>query len=66
MDILKKNAVKTLNESSNEQNINERRSFIKKAVYVAPTLVAMGSLMKPKNASAGGDNPPSSPPDPWG
>ena len=43
------------------QNKTERRSFLKKAVYAAPTLITMGYLARPKNANArdtGGESAP--------
>ncbi len=45
-------------DSSKNQNISkdvlekDRRSFLKKAVYSAPTLVALGYLSYPTSASA--------------
>jgi hypothetical protein len=42
----------------------ERRSFLKKSVYAAPTLIAMGGLLKPNKAKA--DNFGSPPSDPGG
>ena len=39
----------------------ERRSFLKKTVYAAPTLVALGALMKPTESEAGFGKPPSGP-----
>ena len=39
----------------------ERRSFLKKTVYAAPTLVAMGALTKPTESEAGFGKPPSGP-----
>lgn len=41
-----------------------RRSFIKKAVYVAPTLLALGSLTRATDAKADFGPPPSAP-DGW-
>ena len=38
-----------------------RRNFIKKAVYVAPTLIALGSLTRPTDVKAGFGKPPSGP-----
>ena len=38
-----------------------RRSFLKKAVYAAPTIVALGALMKPTESKAGFGKPPSGP-----
>ena len=42
---------------------NERRSFLKKAVYATPTVVALGALMKPKQSNAASFGPPPSGPD---
>jgi hypothetical protein len=38
----------------------QRRAFLKKAVYATPTVVALGSLIKPKSAKADGFGPPPS------
>ena len=38
-----------------------RRGFLKKAVYVAPTLILLGQLARPARAKAWGENPPSDP-----
>ncbi len=41
---------------------HERRSFLKKTAYATPTLVALGSLMKPTKATAADfGGPPSDP-----
>lgn len=40
---------------------NDRRTFIKKAAYVAPTLIALGVLSRPTDAKAGFGRPPSGP-----
>lgn len=54
-------------EESNKQKISEkvmsgeRRSFLKKAVYAAPTIVALGALTKPTQSKAGFGPPPSGP-----
>ena len=40
---------------------NDRRSFLKKAVYAAPTIVALGALLKPIESEAGFGKPPSGP-----
>jgi hypothetical protein len=37
----------------------ERRSFLKKSAYAAPTLIAMGGLLKPTQAKAADDFGPS-------
>lgn len=52
-------------QQSSDNTLNsERRSFLKKAKYAAPTLVALGALMKPTDADAGFPKPPSGPPFP--
>ncbi len=38
----------------------ERRGFLKKTAYAAPTLIVLGGLIKPRNANAL-PNPPSDP-----
>ena len=48
-------------EQKTEMIAKSRRTFIKKAVYVAPTLVALGSLIRPTDAKAGFGKPPSGP-----
>jgi len=35
-----------------EEDTNSRRSFLKKAAYAAPAIVALGSITKPTNAMA--------------
>ena len=40
---------------------NDRRSFLKKAVYAAPTIVVLGALLKPTESEAGFGKPPSGP-----
>jgi len=43
-----------------------RRTFLKKAAYSAPALVALGQLAKPSGAYADGSTGPSGPPsDGW-
>lgn len=42
------------------KRVKERRIFLKKAIYSAPTLVALGTLAKPKNAHSA-PTPPSAP-----
>ncbi len=39
----------------------DRRAFMKKAAYVAPTLIALGALTRPTDAKAGFGKPPSGP-----
>jgi len=50
---------------SNERNISkiksERRSFIKKALYATPSVIMLGSIVKPTSATAGFGNSPSDP-----
>ena len=45
------------------QQNNSRRTFIKKAVYVAPTLIALGALTRPTETKALPGPPPSGPQD---
>jgi len=40
---------------------NERRGFLKKAVYAAPTLIVLGELVKPESAKSDFGGPPSDP-----
>ena len=47
-------------EQEMSQQTTSRRSFIKKAAYVAPTLIALGTLTRPSDAKAG-PRPPSGP-----
>ena len=51
---------KTLSYAEQEVQ-TDRRSFIKKAAYVAPTLLALGTLTRPTDAKAGFGKPPSGP-----
>ena len=46
---------------SYESTQEHRRSFLKKALYMTPSLIVLGQLSKPTNATAGFDNPPSDP-----
>ena len=39
----------------------ERRGFLKKAAYATPTLIALGQLVRPREAKAGFGGPPSDP-----
>lgn len=39
----------------------ERRSFLKKTAYAAPTLIVMGGLLRPTQIKAGFGPPPSAP-----
>jgi hypothetical protein len=67
--MIKGKRMKALDEEKKHQNkkseehktINSRRTFIKKAAYAAPTLLIMGSLMRPTETKAGFGPPPSSP-----
>lgn len=38
-----------------------RRTFIKKAVYIAPSLIILGTLSRPTDANARFGRPPSGP-----
>lgn len=44
-------------EKQNDEH-NSRREFLKKAVYTTPTLIALGSLVKPKTVYAESAVPP--------
>ena len=43
-----------------EEKVNEskRRTFLKKAAWSVPTVIAMGALLNPTKARAGFGNPP--------
>ncbi len=58
----KKNLDKTVESGdvTSSENI-ERRTFLKKAAYAAPTLIALGFLTRPKKAQADFGPPPSDP-----
>ena len=47
------------NEVNTPQNTEKRRSFLKKAAYSVPTLVALGQIVKPSNLTAGFGGTPS-------
>ncbi len=48
-------------KSSIDKSQESRRTFIKKAVYVAPTLIVLGTLTRPTDAKADFGPPPSAP-----
>ncbi len=48
-------------ERAEKSKASSRRRFLKKAVYAAPTIVALGTLAKPTEAEAGFGKPPSAP-----
>ena len=56
----KTNDINTTKNTPKDEQVS-RRTFIKKAVYVAPTLIALGSLTRPTDAEAGFGKPPSGP-----
>ena len=62
---MKKNSVSETTkptEQSEQNATSSRRSFMKKAVYVAPTLLALGALTRPTDAKAANfGRPPSGP-----
>lgn len=37
-----------------DESLKSRRSFIKKAAYAAPAIIALGSITKPVSAAASG------------
>jgi len=57
---MKKNDINTTKNTPKEKQVS-RRTFIKKAAYIAPTLIALGSLTRPTDAEAGFGPPPSGP-----
>jgi hypothetical protein len=48
-----------------KDDVSTRRTFLKKAVYSAPVLIALGQLAKPSKAQADSGGP-SGPPGGWG
>ncbi len=56
-----------LNPEKKHDNVKEmvqkeRRGFLKKTAYAAPTIIALGGLLKPRDAKADDfDRPPSDP-----
>ena len=48
-------------KSQAEKQNKDRRAFIKKAVYAAPTLIALGALIRPTEVKARFGRPPSGP-----
>lgn len=54
------NNINTTKSTPKEKQVS-RRTFIKKATYIAPTLIALGSLTRPTDAKAGFGRPPSGP-----
>ena len=47
-----------MNKNVENKNVESRRSFLKKAAYVAPTIIALGSITKPVSAAASGTGTP--------
>ena len=43
----------TLSEGKKPKSESSRRSFLKKSIYAAPTIVALGALLKPTESKAG-------------
>jgi len=52
---------RTSEKRQDERSENERRSFLKKAAYVAPTLISLGTLLRTTDAKADFGPPPSAP-----
>ena len=52
---------KTADKKTETRISKSRRSFLKKSVYAAPTLIVLGSLIKPEEVKAGFGGPPSDP-----
>jgi len=58
---MKKATTKLNEETDASKAVQQRRSFLKKVAYVAPTLIALGTLTRPTDAKAGFGKPPSGP-----
>ena len=56
-------SLEELNKQKTSETVmsGERRSFLQKAKYVAPTLIVLGALTKPTKSEAGFGPPPSAP-----
>lgn len=50
-----------VSRNENETKKRGRRGFLKKAAYSTPTLVALGTLIRPEKGQAGFGGPPSDP-----
>jgi len=50
-----------IENNSKKTEMQSRRSFLKKATYTVPTIVALGALTKPTESEAGFGKPPSGP-----
>ncbi len=48
-----------VSEKDTETKRKERRGFLKKAAYSAPTLMVLGTLMRPEKTHADFGGPPS-------
>ena len=51
----------TSEKRQDERSENSRRGFLKKAAYVAPTLISLGTLLRTTDAKADFGPPPSAP-----
>jgi len=59
---MKETHEKTTSEKrQDERSENGRRGFLKKAAYVAPTLISLGTLLRTTDAKADFGPPPSAP-----
>ena len=54
-------SLKKKHDDSVEKEQQERRGFLKKTAYAAPTLIAMGQLLRPTKTEATFGPPPSQP-----
>lgn len=48
-------------ENAKDNVQKERRNFLKKTVYAAPSLIVLGQLAHPTQSKAWGENDPSAP-----
>lgn len=44
-----------------KEEVSSRRDFLKKTVYIAPKLIVLGALVRPKETKADFGPPPSAP-----
>ena len=51
----------TYNNDYKDLDNEDRRVFLKKTKYIAPTIILLGTLLKPTSSNAGFGTPPSGP-----
>jgi len=50
-----------ISNQKKQKKENTRRTFLKKSIYMAPTLFFLGQIVTPSNSHAGFGPPPSDP-----